>query len=991
MKRNNLYMQFRYVILLALCALGMASCGDETLVSYTAEDGKPVTIGMRLTVPERDSLSISTRAVDLTSQVSDFYLFIFDAGTKQLVNKYYFANGETKSDATYSSNANAVISREESGDAGALTNITTTTGEKLMMGVANVNIKVGEAILDALNDVATVTELKETLAKEPTVDPSTFTMSGYYSSDASLSTDGKVNITADATLSGHIHLVRVDASITFDVATSDDSKGTFTLQSWQVVNAPKEVHLFATGTEDSSAKYYSSIEKFDFSGEGGFNFYVQERCAEKQNEANTYGARAAWSSQNTGGVKTFTNAPSNATYVLLKGHFSGQSYVMDENGKQSSGPVDVDADVRYYILLGENSHNDYNSYITNRNTQYTYKVRVKGVNEITVEVRKKEENRPDAEGDVIILDGGEPVSFDSHYGAKVLSFTKEQVAAAISKKSLGYAVNTTPYGSIVYRQGETETDEQKRFSDWATFVRVTHEEGGKRYPLHYTTARKENRTIMSVKGLLDDLVTVNNDLAYEGGKVYYTVYVNENYYDKNPRTGGRTSWKEFVNTDDRKLLILANTEFSNDGQSSVTSAAYVIRQKAILTIYNKDASGLDRAWGLEAEEEDLTEGSKTRPKSTNVTPGTDSKYGRHNTLEVVYAPNDADAWENRINKKGYLANKALNDMVYNCMQRNRDLNGDGKITADEVRWYVPALSQYQQMYIGLYGINDPDARLYFNEAKKENKWVYKHYISSYKSQILWAEEGLSNGSKGDSFDSKFYVRCVRDLGVDVSETEKEKISWNQSSQYQDIYTIPADNTIELTYLNEASVRTALENQEVKGDCTTFNEKNKPVIRFQYNEYLTKKTKFMDQNSKAEKGQRTICGETFGNDWRIPTLIEVNIMMQAKDINTIKGDAENLLTRTKFEFWDWNGLKENDRIPDTGTDGRSVLKREWWVGDKPKDRKQDGYRYFGRYAHIYSSLFMLGNGDYGWHSKNQSNYWDARNVEGKIRCVRDRGK
>ena len=35
-----------------------------------------------------------------------------------------------------------------------------------------------------------------------------------------------------------------------------------------------------------------------------------------------------------------------------------------------------------------------------------------------------------------------------------------------------------------------------------------------------------------------------------------------------------------------------------------------------------------------------------------------------------------------------------------CLTRNRDFNGDGKITDDELRWYTPARDQMLGLWIG---------------------------------------------------------------------------------------------------------------------------------------------------------------------------------------------------------------------------------------------------------------------------------------------------
>ena len=162
------------------------------------------------------------------------------------------------------------------------------------------------------------------------------------------------------------------------------------------------------------------------------------------------------------------------------------------------------------------------------------------MNEITVEVNTKSENRPDAEGDVVIFDGGQPVPFDSHYGTAVLEFTKAQIETAKKLKSFGYAVNT-PYGSIAYREDDTETAEQKRYSNWVKFVKKTTSSDGKYYPYPYTKASKDNKKIMTVKEFLDDL---KKNTSYDSNnKVRYTVYVDENYYETNPKTNDVASWK----------------------------------------------------------------------------------------------------------------------------------------------------------------------------------------------------------------------------------------------------------------------------------------------------------------------------------------------------------------------------------------------------------------------------------------------------------------
>ena len=973
------------------------SCADEDMPKSQIETNEsPAVISMNLSIQDRTSVEVESRA--LSQKVYDFYLFVFDSN-QRLISKYYFPNNATVPSADYSTDTDASITRETE-STGIINNIKAMTGTNYIMGVANVNTKLQASILTTLNGVSTVSALKNILAKEPTIAPESFTMSGFYSENQNtLSEDGAVQVLSTTeSLSGWVHLVPVDAEINFEVATHEESGGEFILESWQVVNVPEEAYLFHNGNEPAT-DFYTPDAKVDFKKNGtsfGFNFYMQERCTTASAEVPSYGDRAKWNGT-ADGKKNYVYAPANATYVILKGNFKGKSAIANKDQNQTvSDDVDVNADVTYYVFLGHNSTNDTKDFTTKRNVSYTYKVTVKGVKDISVEVRHNDENgndienRADAEGSIVIA-SGEELALDAHYEARVLKFTKQQIQTAVTEGRMGYAT-ITPYGNAIYVDGVDANDtEQAPLASWVKFYNGVNEVGTGRYPATFTTNVKNN--LMTVKQLLDAL---EGGLATDGfydanDEVYITAYIDEYYYDVEPGTTQAASWKDFVNADDRMLMILANTELSTDAHSSITTATYVFRQKSILTIYDKNASGLSRAWGLEVVEEDLTaQDVKTLRKGSGITDGSEAKWGRKNSSTL-----QGKSW-NVISNTGYLNQSTVEgNMIYACMQRNRDLDGNGTISADEVRWYVPSLYQYQQMYIGMYGIEDRDARLYYTEAVDDEQWFYKHYISSYDQQILWAEEGLSDGAMGASFSDKYYMRCVRDLGVDISSETFNGVSWNASNQFQDFYTTDG-NTIELTYLNRNSVNTSLETVEITGDCTTFSENNKPSIRYEYRTQLVDGY-FKTENGKAEKGENTVCSQ-LGDGWRIPTLTEMNLLMQAFGAgNMYQGaNSEKLLTRTKFEFHDRNHIKVSEYnqypqepayIPYNGTDGKSRITST--VYKSSGNRWVSDYQiYSGRYAHCYNgSDFHLSNGDYGKYNSS-GNAWDSGNVDGKIRCVRN---
>lgn len=963
---NRKIMKTKYTIFIVLMLSVLYSCTDNNIPSTSIDEGSPVVLNLNLAYPESKSLDIETRA-SLSTSVYDFYLFIFDA-KGNLKDKYYFPTTTTgtNSHGDYSSNAEATL--DPTTDAsGKLSNIATTSGNSYILGVANINLKVGNSILDALKDITTMDGLKKCLAVEPTINPSVFTMSGYYSPDNNVSTDGWVEIpTESEALTGYIHLVPVDAHITFQVKAGAGTGRNFifTLDSWEVVNAPKYVHLFHTGAE-ADTEYLEPELTTQLDKDGNvfsFDFFVQERLENAAGEIKTYGERAVWDTNYSNEVdeKTFTNAPANATYVVLKGRYKGESPIQALGA--SAGTVEteeVDADVVYTVFLGEDSATDFSNFTTNRNVNYTYVVTVNGVKDISVEVRADVENRPDAEGD-IILSQGEVIEFDAHYGAVVLEFTKDEITQAKEQGRMGYTV-VSPYGNRIYVEGTGETNDQRAFADWVKFYKGTNVDDGKHYPATYDT--ETIGRLMTVKELLDDL---SNETFENGDVVRYSAYINEYYYDYYPGTTTPASWKDFVNVDNRKLMILADTELSDDENSSITSAVYVINQKSIKTIYNKDADGLSRAWGLESVEEPFdTNGRTTMTRNASgytyypVTNEVNAKYGRQLALNIN--ENNELAW-NMISETGHLASNYAQNVFAACMMRNRDLNGNGDIDPDEIRWYLPTLSQYQQMYIGMYGIEDLDARLYYNEAVVNGgNWKYKHYVASNDYQIFWSEEGLSNcnytsGNWYNDMTQAVYMRCVRDLGTALTSTDAS-YNFGADYQFQDFYTKDG-STIELTYLNRASVRTTLENKEVSAPVTTFSINNRPAIRFQFSDNLQKRASFKTENDKADAGESTVCATSLGPGWRLPTLTELNLMYQ-----TGVSLVNTTITRTKFEFYLWNGFDQNNN---PGVPAQSL-----------KTSNNLGY---GRYGHTFDSgQFILPDGN---------KMYNTGDYEGYVRCVKD---
>lgn len=172
---------------------------------------------------------------------------------------------------------------------------------------------------------------------------------------------------------------------------------------------------------------------------------------------------------------------------------------------------------------------------------------------------------------------------------------------------------------------------------------------------------------------------------------------------------------------------------------------------------------------------------------------------------------------------------AYNYARYNCMQRNRDLNGNGEIDPDEVRWYMAAIDQLSDLWIGENSF-DAEARLFKGSTWEEDWYVSSTVPKRYevgwinKSQwddpiVLWSSEGSSIGEmskttnylknfigntpRDHDLTRRFNYRCVRNLGIAPNPDEIPQ----DFAKYE-------NGTLSLEYLNEKSIRAYTQEAEL---------------------------------------------------------------------------------------------------------------------------------------------------------------------------------
>jgi hypothetical protein len=925
----------------ATLLLPLLSCSDDLPRGNDVEEGVPVRISLGYDRSALLTAEVNTRAATIDHEripntVYDMFLFIFD-NNGNLKTKYFFRGTSATSSSTYSTDGDnkAKIDRDKH----TISNISTTTGRSRIALIANARTHLtgDDTMFEYLCAVKTFSDLSNVLELENTTEFSTVVMSGYYIDQGSATHDEatkrggyEVNIYSDGKVgdsgNGRIFLVPTMAKVSVNIncnVRDDADYATFTPTSWQVVNLPMKNYMFYKKEEPEGQEYFTDYSSSVFSSyrittasESGediddgktrsFSFYCQSRYRHEDDAQ----AFATYNDR-------IKNAPSDATYMVIRGKYEGTSPVRLAESGDESIEKNVNADVTYVVYLGDFSDGDYGDFSTQRNHHYVYEINIKGVDQISVKVFA-DSDRLDADGDIVVTEPQRYLTVDAHYGTMVVSFDRDEVKAAFKNGTIGYRA-ITPYGTYSYNADEIHEfidsqDLVATHSRWVKFKLFDADADhsvAEAYPGDSEYTGDGSKSLWDVRDLMskfqqhiDDNVIFNNN-----NTAYFSVYVDEFYYEKEPGTDNEARWRDFVNVNPRKLIIMSRTNTNDNESSSVTEASLAIEQKSIQTVYTTDKSEDDvcpYGWGLEYYEEDLTgKGVLTYNYSTTCSSQSDTDFGRKNMISFLgtRTVRYSDIIDSTT---GYL--KAGMDAMYACMQRNRDLNGNNIIDEDEIRWYLPAINQYVRMNIGLYGI---ESNAHLLTPAELSATVKKHYLSSTEGskQVLWAEEAFSTSSKEGSKMwwpniSELNIRCARNLGhvSSVTYTDNGDVDYNQMYESESITTAEGKkyDVISFKYLNYASTRNSEESTEILGECMPFSYNNRPVRRFAI--------AAADLSSTYDTATIYSNVTTYGTSpcsdldtdtdygWRLPTIAELAIMQ-------IDGKLgwRQYLSRTRYQY------------------------------------------------------------------------------------------
>jgi hypothetical protein len=584
-----------------------------------------------------------------------------------------------------------------------------------------------------------------------------------------------------------------------------------------------------------------------------------------------------------------------------------------------------------------------------------------------------EEPEPGAEG-WVSDEYGDYEELDSHYCEFNISLSDEERA------NMSYRI-TAPYGDntyIYYKQknGNVEMTDgmNEALYSWIKF-----------YP---TTAKDVLAEYNGGKDLwsFDDLCgggrKTDGATPDAEGNQWYTVFVDEyvyhigeeiigyDEYDPSLPYYDETSWANYVNKDDRVVEFLMHIDKSKDTESSYSYCKYAFGQKAIQSYYKglPDEHGKNTGIGVEHTEEtycmnmywDFLTGGYSGERNTEDYSYSNGRYNLYHYVEnkvdgkywnkvvqqtkpahvdadsnssygtshpaadyPVYMPYPVNA--SRINN---LPSPKDNNVYYAnsiCMNRNRDLNGNGAIEPNEIRWYLPTSSIYIQIAISQNELPDPIMTLtdynkdYFDWSHGDDRYgTYIFHYATSDYQYYWAEQYVNTGDNvfsgyGADASSAYTVRCVRSLGtkpsVDPSIDEAEVgYAYKHDAEAR---TFSMDNFTDVTLrgynrgglaphdLADPADRPYKKFEYASANCTNISGNEISVngsgdIQWgsasSYQSMMAAWTKSLEKNDICGKYYQDKTNQSDKGEWRVPSACEMALMWIENIMQTTGGYA-----------------------------------------------------------------------------------------------------
>lgn len=746
-------------ILLFAMALFAGCSDDDSLKTGVSTQGLPASINLELDVPASQKVTVSRGLSDIESEVKELILVMFEnnSNRKEIID---LTDKLTSASSTVSTGQRTYKVSED---------IKTLSGSYRVYAIANYTSAFCGLTASSLEGMSE-SELKSTLTKAQEVigitDADRYPMSSYtsevniYPSDSSEGKNGNKLSLSLKRLTSHIEFVFKNGS---NSTTSDVN---FVPKSYRVFYLPKTANLFSNDGSNivEKGEYFHYTTPVDVSTHS-FDFFMLENVRPAGTNITGYHQRDEWDTSKGIDPKTFTNAPENATYVVVSGNYEDSKY---------------HGEVSYTIHLGDFSNkSSYDNFTVNRNEHHTYTITVNGVNSIIaeVDVEKPENSQPGAEGNLVYKSNS--FVLDSHYETVMIQFSKADIDKFANGEVQIYSPGTN--WTIVKKQISTLTDDDDY--KWIQFQKPTSTTA---FPIYAgREGGVKSGALKSGLVYLKDFAANPTTYCLQSGDTYYTTaFVDEYVYEN-------LAIDQYVNTNNRMMIInLDDASKSSDAQSSLVKQYSVeITQRSIKTTYTLPTSS--NIFGIETWNETGDVSAFTRGSSTLS--ATDGYANTKTLMSVSSGSNWSTSYPNKwvsndryYQNAGYLTKITDNlksshtwtlsadNAMKACLTRNRDFNGNGAIDASELEWYLPAIQQYVTIWLGQDRLME-DTRLFdeslFNDdtfLNNTDTGYSKLFTSSDDSNLVyWPDQGASispRGHLGESWLSNTHgIRCCRNL------------------------------------------------------------------------------------------------------------------------------------------------------------------------------------------------------------------------------------
>ena len=896
-------MRKHIILALVCCASVLAGCQKE-MSRVNFESGLPASLDVLINLGKGSDVVMTRGIYDYESEINELMLIMFsEEGRKMVI------------DLTGKLDAGSAVTDRELGDSRTykLTAPVTTDidGNPILSGIYEIYAVANWSSpfcglpkdkLAAMDKAALAAAVASNSGLATGVTGSQkFPMTGHVTGqkvvpDAEKTETNKTSIEVSLKrLISHIEFKFVNGQS--QVTTGVNENPQFVPHSYSVYNLPKKALLMGNG-QVFAGNEYGNVKDIEVTGSGGIEFFMLENV-QAAGTSTTYEARDVWTGTHGAAPenKTWTYAPANSTFIVVKGEYTGASYI---------------GNVEYTIHLGNFSAGtaeSYKNFTVNRNEYQKYKVTVNGVSKIVAEVTGTEQ-QPGAEGVITAVSNQTNLVLDSHYESCLLTFS-------LSGCQNPTIIVKSPYNAMNRYEVLDANGAIKALSGvdygWVKFGKPASTTSLNAYPAKGDGLVDIRQLALELKTAEANKATTADHFLISNGKVYVQAYVDEYYYSKRPDNGEDASWPEFVNAENRVLILNPTSQTSADGNSTLyPTYLFQISQRSIRTTYNTD-DALIEAFGIET----WNETGRSDFGRAASTEGLDDSFGWNNN-KILLGVGNADSWPADAKTLGYTTSVTSNAKeahvwfsegtgvlkgYYACLSRNRDENGNGVVDEAELKWYLPAINQYLLLWCGenyLYGdtrLVDP-ADIPGITSSDYNNGVHNLFTSSLSPQY-WAVEGVSYGEGGKSNG----VRCIRNLNTYDSRT-KSLSSVNG-------YVISVDG-----------VRT-LREQAMSGEYPPHKDRD-PENRLFSSFQVAKDTLAIPEALRPVTAEvirnNDLCASYSESDndaglWRIPNQKELMLMSQNNFLEDIKG-TNNLAyaSRTWFVSYNESGIGDYRKNP-----------------------------------------------------------------------------